>query len=231
VAPMLGANSPSATGGYQIMVVKRALCERLTALKLWRPLLQEGLRGQPHDVIPYVAPEIPSSPNKLGQDARFRAALRGVLGSPPCSRRCRSTRSPPPATAGADITPTGPASAPCCSQSCRDCRVWRVPGPRASVGAGGRRSAAAGLLGGAEGPAHGSPTRVDPPDKCFMPAVDQRRSGRHPRCGGIGRVHHLRAAWAGVSPKRCSHSDVPLYISLVIIHTKYTGVLQNDSNV
>ena len=128
VAPMLGANSPSATGGYQIMVVKRALCERLTALKLWRPLLQEGLRGQPHDVIPYVAPEIPSSPNKLGQDARFRAALRGVLGSPPCSRRCRSTRSPPPATAGADITPTGPASAPCCSQSCRDCRVWRVPG-------------------------------------------------------------------------------------------------------
>ena len=71
--------------------------------------------------------------------------------------------------------------------------------PRASVGAGGRRSAAAGLLGGAEGPAHGSPTRVDPPDKCFVPAVDQRRSGRHPRCGGIGRVHHLRAAWAGVS--------------------------------
>jgi hypothetical protein len=26
------------------------------------------------------------------------------------------------------------------------------------------------------------------------------------------------------SPKRWSHSDVPLYISLVIIHTKYTGV-------
>jgi hypothetical protein len=70
---------------------------------------------------------------------------------------------------------------------------------RASVGAGGRRSAVARLLGGAEGPAHGSPTRVDPPDKCFVPAVDQRRSGRHPRCGGIGRVHHLRAAWAGVS--------------------------------
>jgi hypothetical protein len=31
--------------------------------------------------------------------------------------------------------------------------------------------------------------------------------------------------------KRCSHSDVTLYISLVIIHTKYTGVRQNDSNV
>ena len=36
---------------------------------------------------------------------------------------------------------------------------------------------------------------------------------------------------ARVSPKRCSHSDVPLYISLVIIHTEYTGVRQNDSNV
>jgi hypothetical protein len=33
------------------------------------------------------------------------------------------------------------------------------------------------------------------------------------------------------SPKRCSHSDVPLYILLVIIHTKYTGLRQNDSNV
>ena len=33
------------------------------------------------------------------------------------------------------------------------------------------------------------------------------------------------------SPKRCSHSGVPLYISLVIIHTKYTGVRENDSNV
>ena len=33
------------------------------------------------------------------------------------------------------------------------------------------------------------------------------------------------------SPKRCRYSDVPLYISLVIIHTKYTGVRQNDSNV
>ena len=33
------------------------------------------------------------------------------------------------------------------------------------------------------------------------------------------------------SPKRCSHSGVPLYISLVIIRTKYTGVRQNGSNV
>ena len=34
-----------------------------------------------------------------------------------------------------------------------------------------------------------------------------------------------------LSPKRCIHSDVPLYNSLVIIHTKYTGVRQNDCNV
>ena len=27
-----------------------------------------------------------------------------------------------------------------------------------------------------------------------------------------------------VSPERCSHSDVPLYLSLVIIYTKCTGV-------
>jgi hypothetical protein len=33
------------------------------------------------------------------------------------------------------------------------------------------------------------------------------------------------------SPKRCSHSDGPLYNSLVIIDTKYTGVRQNDCNV
>ena len=33
------------------------------------------------------------------------------------------------------------------------------------------------------------------------------------------------------SPKRCSHSDAPLYVSLVIIHTEYTGVRQNDCNV
>ena len=33
------------------------------------------------------------------------------------------------------------------------------------------------------------------------------------------------------SPKRWSHSDVPLYTLLVIIHTKCTGVRQNDSNV
>ena len=34
-----------------------------------------------------------------------------------------------------------------------------------------------------------------------------------------------------LSPERCSHSDVPLYISLGIIHTKYTGVRQNDCTV
>jgi hypothetical protein len=34
-----------------------------------------------------------------------------------------------------------------------------------------------------------------------------------------------------VSPERCSHSDVPLYIPLVIIYTQYTGVRQNDCNV
>ena len=34
------------------------------------------------------------------------------------------------------------------------------------------------------------------------------------------------------SPKRCRHSDAPrLYILLVVIHTEYTGVRQNDSNV
>ena len=33
------------------------------------------------------------------------------------------------------------------------------------------------------------------------------------------------------SPKRCSRSDVPPYILLVITHTKYTGVRQKDSNV
>jgi hypothetical protein len=34
-----------------------------------------------------------------------------------------------------------------------------------------------------------------------------------------------RADWL-TSPKRCSHSDVPLYILLVIIHTKYTGYVR-----
>jgi hypothetical protein len=34
-----------------------------------------------------------------------------------------------------------------------------------------------------------------------------------------------------VSPNRRSHSDMPLYLLLVINHTKYTGVRQNDSNV
>ena len=33
------------------------------------------------------------------------------------------------------------------------------------------------------------------------------------------------------SPGRQSHSDTTLYISLVIIYTKYTGWRQNDSNV
>jgi hypothetical protein len=44
-------------------------------------------------------------------------------------------------------------------------------------------------------------------------------------------THPAPLAEVAVSPNRCSHSDVPLYISLVIIHTKYTGVRQNDSNV
>ena len=34
-----------------------------------------------------------------------------------------------------------------------------------------------------------------------------------------------------VSPGRCSHSDTTLYVSLVILHTKYTGRRQNDFNV
>ena len=33
------------------------------------------------------------------------------------------------------------------------------------------------------------------------------------------------------SPKRCSHSDVPRYNSLLIIYTKYTGVRQDDCHV
>jgi hypothetical protein len=33
------------------------------------------------------------------------------------------------------------------------------------------------------------------------------------------------------SPGRCSHSDTTLYISSVILHTKYTGWYQNDFNV
>ena len=33
------------------------------------------------------------------------------------------------------------------------------------------------------------------------------------------------------SPGRYSHSDTTLYILLVILHTKYTGRRQNDSNV
>ena len=41
----------------------------------------------------------------------------------------------------------------------------------------------------------------------------------------------LALGWFDHSPKRCSHSDIPLYILLVIIHTKYTWVRQNDSNV
>ena len=39
------------------------------------------------------------------------------------------------------------------------------------------------------------------------------------------------SSFVQASPKRCSHSDAPLYILRVIIHTKYTGVRQNDSNV
>jgi hypothetical protein len=31
--------------------------------------------------------------------------------------------------------------------------------------------------------------------------------------------------------KRCSHSDAPLYVALVIIYRQYTGVRQNDRNV
>jgi hypothetical protein len=32
-------------------------------------------------------------------------------------------------------------------------------------------------------------------------------------------------------PRRSSHSDTALHITLVILHTKYTGARQNDSNV
>jgi hypothetical protein len=41
----------------------------------------------------------------------------------------------------------------------------------------------------------------------------------------------IAANYAKVSPKRCSHSDAPLYFLSVLIRTKYTGVRQNDSNV
>jgi hypothetical protein len=47
----------------------------------------------------------------------------------------------------------------------------------------------------------------------------------------MGSPGWLETAGFGLSPKRCSHSDVPLYILLVIIRTKYTGERQNDSNV
>jgi hypothetical protein len=35
----------------------------------------------------------------------------------------------------------------------------------------------------------------------------------------------------GCSPGRYGHSDTALYICLVILHTKYTGWCDNDSNV
>ena len=57
------------------------------------------------------------------------------------------------------------------------------------------------------------------------------RAGVGREMARLGNIQSELAAWnaefagrmAGInSPKRCSHSDVPLYISLVIIHTKYT---------
>ena len=32
------------------------------------------------------------------------------------------------------------------------------------------------------------------------------------------------------SPGRSSHSDTTLYISLMVLHTKYTGLRENDFN-
>ena len=61
---------------------------------------------------------------------------------------------------------------------------------------------------------------------------------RRARAQAAGRTHvaggreglALHARLAG-RPERCSHSDVPMYILLVFIRTKYKGVRQNDSNV
>ena len=57
------------------------------------------------------------------------------------------------------------------------------------------------------------------------------RTGISPPVLSSGRRGAGRMRSGTTSPKRCSHSDVPLYNSLVIIHTKYTGVRQNDCNV
>jgi hypothetical protein len=46
-----------------------------------------------------------------------------------------------------------------------------------------------------------------------------------------GAAAHQRTAAGGLSPGHHSHSDTTLYISLVVLHTKYTGRRDNDFNV
>ena len=61
----------------------------------------------------------------------------------------------------------------------------------------------------------------------------RRTAGTH--CADPAAAHCVGRAYssdAGItSPGRQSHSNITLYISLVIIHTKYTGRRQNDFNV
>ena len=54
---------------------------------------------------------------------------------------------------------------------------------------------------------------------------------QHPDLDARGEVRHLDGAGDVPSRGHSSHSGAPLYISLVILHTKYTGWRQNDINV
>jgi hypothetical protein len=67
-----------------------------------------------------------------------------------------------------------------------------------------------------------------------MATSDRRRHRRQAGVRDMVRVSDARmsgTSYGTCSPGRQRHSDITLYISLVIIHTKYTGWHQNDFNV